>query len=144
MNAFKSPGGIRFTSSAPSSSAESDRVQHWDLTRRTYQSWGGEKVDDGMRLGRLSRGFNLTGYTLFLLLLTLMSCPRPKDKWPPWTMNTALVKLDAVTVRAAQRPHSLFPWELVLAVSSDLLLPVWTSSPLTWRSLHCPSNSVKY
>lgn len=35
-----SPGGSRFTSSAPSSSAESDLVQHWDLTRRTYQSWG--------------------------------------------------------------------------------------------------------
>ena len=66
-------------------------------------------MDDGMRLGRLSRGSNLTGYTLLLLLLTLMSCgPRPKDKWPPWTMNTALVKLEAVAVRAAQRPTGLF------------------------------------
>lgn len=133
MNAFKSPGGIRFTSSAPSSSAESDRVQHWDLTRRRYQSWGGEKVDDGRRLGRLSRGFNLTGYTLFLLLLTLMSCPRPKDKWPPWTMNTALVKLDAVTVRAAQRPTAL-------SRGNGYWLCLWTCCYLSGHPLRSPGD----
>ena len=43
MNVLMSLGGIRFTSSAPSSSAESDLVQHWDLTRRRYQSWEEEK-----------------------------------------------------------------------------------------------------
>lgn len=43
MNALMSAAGTRLSSSAPSSSAESDRVQHWDWTRRRYQSWEGEE-----------------------------------------------------------------------------------------------------
>ena len=48
----RSPAGIRLTSSAPSSRAESDRVQHWAFTSCTYQSWAeGEETAGCGRAG---------------------------------------------------------------------------------------------
>lgn len=115
MNALMSPAGIRFTSSAPSSSAESDLVQHWDLTRRRYQSWEG---------GRWVTACSGRGFQGLLRHWKHAAppCPRPED-WQPLDGTRRPV---AVTSGLAVLPK---PQSHFTGLSSNLLHCLDTPAP---------------
>ena len=93
MKAPRSPAGIRLTSSAPSSRAESDRVQHWAFTSCTYQSWAEGKETAGCsHVG--SRGCKLT-VSLSLRCLTLTPTAWPEHIGPSPGHDQPSVRPDA-------------------------------------------------